>query len=116
MQRAGSSRVHDLTPDMPTQSRQVTLSVTRNKMQLSGMLADSLLSPDFYTDATQKHGLILAGVTNVPIEIVNGMRIDRQDLRSSHEEADTIITQHAIATSMQNKSVCVVCDDTDVFV
>ncbi len=48
-------------------------------------------------------------------EIVHGVRIDRQDLRSAHEEADVIITQHPIANSILDKSVRVVCDDTDVF-
>jgi len=35
MQRAGPSRVHKLTPDVPTPSKQVTLSVTQNKIQLN---------------------------------------------------------------------------------
>ncbi len=53
MQRAGSSRVHNLTPDMPTPSKQVIMSVTKNKVPLNTMLADSLLDPDFYKNATQ---------------------------------------------------------------
>ena len=44
------------------------------------------------------------------------MRIDRHDLCSSYEEADILITQHAIALALLGKSVNVVCDDTDVFV
>ena len=44
------------------------------------------------------------------------MRIDHRDLCSTHEEADILITQHAISLSLLGKSVRVVCDDTDVFV
>ena len=43
------------------------------------------------------------------------MKIERHDLSSSHEEADIIIAQHEIASSLlDDKSVHVVCDDTDV--
>ena len=42
--------------------------------------------------------------------------IDRHDLRSTHEEADIPIAQHAISLSFLGKSVRLVCDDTDVFV
>ena len=42
--------------------------------------------------------------------------IDHQDLSSSREEADIIITQHAISASLLGKVVHVVCDDTDAFV
>ena len=34
----------------------------------------------------------------------------------SHEEADILITQHAISLSLLGKSVRVVCGDTDMFV
>jgi len=44
------------------------------------------------------------------------VRIDRRDLCSTHEEADILITEHAISLSLLGKSVRVVCDDTDVFV
>ncbi len=47
---------------------------------------------------------------------MDGVRIDQQDLCSTHEEADILITQHAVAASVLDKSVHVVCDDTDVFV
>jgi len=36
--------------------------------------------------------------------------------RMSHEEADILITQHAISLSLLGKSIRVVCDDTNVFV
>ena len=50
------------------------------------------------------------------MEIFGGVRIDQHDLCSTHEEADILITQHAISLSLLGKSVRVVCNDTDVFV
>ena len=42
-----------------------------------------------------------------------GVLIQRQDLRTSHEEADVIIAQQAVyAVSQGVKTVSVVCDDT----
>ena len=116
MQRAGSSRVHKLTLDMPTPAKQVILTNTKNKIQLNTILVDGLLNSDYYTNATQKYTLMIAGVSDVPVEIVGGVRINRRDLCSAHEEADVMITQHAIMSSLSGKSVRVMCEDTDVFV
>ena len=41
---------------------------------------------------------------------------DRHDLKKTHEEADVIIIQQAVAlANAGSKYVCIVCDDTDVF-
>ena len=65
-----------------------------------------------------QHGctLIIAGVTDMPVEITSGLKIDQHNLRSTHEEADILITQHVILSSLLGKSVSIVCDNTDVFV
>ena len=96
--------------------KQVILTNTKNKIQLNAMLAEGLLDSGYYIRATKKHTLTIAGVSNVPVEIVGGVRIERHDLCSTHEEADILITQHAISSSLSGNSVRVVCDDTDVFV
>ena len=116
MQRAGSSRAYKLTPDIPAPAKQQVLTNTKNKIQLNSMLAEGLLDSHFYNNATQKHSLVIAGVGDEPVEIDRGVGIDRHDLCSSHEEADILITQHAIALGLLGKSVNVVCGDTDVFV
>ena len=102
----GKERVYDQQP---------VLTNTKNKIQLNTMLAERLLDLHFYNNATEKHSLVIAGVGDVPVEIDSGVRIDRHDLCSS-QEADILITQHAIALGLLSKSVNVVCDDTDVFV
>ncbi|KAK2157857.1 hypothetical protein NP493_1847g00000 [Ridgeia piscesae] len=101
---------------MPAQAKPVILTNTKNKIQLNAMLVEGLLNTDYYTKPTQKHTLTIAGVSDVPVEIVCGVRIDRHDVCSTHEEADIVITQHAIACSLSGKCVRVVCDHTDVFV
>ena len=60
--------------------------------------------------------LTIAGVRHVPVEITDGLRIDRHDLRPTHEEADILIAQHVVSLSLLGKPVHVVCDGTDVFV
>jgi len=80
------------------------------------MLAEGLLDSDYYTNATQNHTVTIAGISDVPVEITSGLRIDRRDLCSTHEKADILITQHAISLSLLGKSARVVCNDTDVFV
>ena len=77
------------------------------------MLVEGLLSSDYYTNASQRHTLTTAGVSDVPVEIVVGVRIGRHDLCSIHEEADIVITQHAISCSLSGNCVRVVCDETD---
>jgi hypothetical protein len=116
LQRAGSSNVHKLVKEMPAPARQQVLSNTKSKVQLNAMLVESLLNSDFFFNATQTHSMTLAGVNDAPIQISRGVRIDRHDLPSKHEEADVIIAQHAISSSILGSSVNVVCDDTDVFV
>ena len=74
-----------------------------------------ILDPGYFTEATQTHTLTIAGIRDVPVNITGGLRIDRHDLRSTHEEADILIAQHAISLSLLDKSVRVVCDDTDIF-
>ena len=96
--------------------RSSILKVAANKEQLNQMLSDALMEPEFYQLATaQGNTLTIAGVKDYPIEITSGVRIDRRDIKAEHEEADLIITQQAILSSVQNKKVVVVSEDTDVF-
>ena len=97
---------------MPTPQEQVILSVTKNKVQLNAMLAEALLDPGFYAQTTSQNSLIIADVTDVPVQITHDLKNNGRDLSSSHEEAVVIITQLAVAMSLEDKSVCVVCEDT----
>ena len=75
-------------------------SVTKTKVQLNAMLAEALLDPGFYAQATSQNSLIIVGVTDVRVEITHDLKINRRDISSSHEEADVIIAQFAVVMSM----------------
>ena len=61
--------------------------------------------------------MIVTGVDPIPTEICGNRVLKRQDLRTTHEEADVIITQQVVHLAKAGKqSICVVADDTDVFV
>ena len=80
------------------------------------MLIDGLIDEYFYKEATQTNMLVIAGHEDTPIQFIRGSVIRDQGLTSSHEEADTIIAQHAIFSCKAGETVHVIADDTDIFV
>ena len=52
------------------------------------------------------------------MEVNDGLIIERKDLTTTHEEADAIMVQQAYKSALDSatKSICVVCDHTDVFI
>ena len=98
-------------------SRSCILGVTQNKKQVNKKLSDALLGPSSYKQATrQGHTMKIVGVEDYPIEITNGVKINRRDINMAHEEADLIIAQQVIMLSKEDHTVSVISDDTDVFV
>ena len=91
---------------MPAPAKPVILTNTKKKIQLNAMLVEGPLNSDDNTNATQKHTLTTAGVSDVPVEIVDGVRIDQHDLCSTQEEADIIITQRASHLVFTLRQVC----------
>ena len=114
-QRSGSIRVYKLTPDMQAPAKQVVLTNTKNKIQLNAMLTEGILDPGYFTESTQTHTLTIARVRDVPVEITDGLRIDRHDLCSTHRYADILIAQHAISLSLYKASMFVLCATTQTF-
>ena len=52
----------------------------------------------------------------VPDQFYRGRTFPRMDLASSHEEADNIVTKHAILRGLEpNSRVCTITEDTDIF-
>ena len=92
----------------------VALTNSKNKIELDA--TEGILDPGYFNEATQTYTLTIAGVRDVLVDITGGLWIDRHDLRSTHEEADILIAQHAISLSLVGKCVRVVCDDTYFFV
>ena len=50
--------------------KQVVLTNTKNKIRLNAMFTEGILDPGYFTEATQMHTFIIAGVRDVPIEIL----------------------------------------------
>ena len=61
--------------------------------------------------------LVITSEHPIPVEIRNGEITLRNELHNTHEEADVMIVNqlfHLVGKGAHN--ICVVCDDTDVFV
>ncbi len=112
-------RVHqlDLNTELPPQK--VVLTVTENKKQLMHILFSELVkNKSFHQKNTQKHKLVITGQDKTPVEISNGgVIINRRDMDTTQEEADTIIVQQLLMASRERAAgITVLSDDTDVFV
>lgn len=72
----------------------------------------------FHRDYTMTHKLVITSSNNTPVEIsYGGVVIHREDMSTSHEEADCIIVQQAVTVATECQvGVSVIADDTDVFI
>ena len=84
-----------------------------NKKQLIKLICDDLQDDkDFMHHG---HTLFITGQEKT-VEITSGNIIERQEMYTTHEEADNIVVQQAfLAASMGASGVAVVADDTDVW-
>jgi hypothetical protein len=72
---------------------------------------------EFLDNVTFTYRLIVSGVEPVPTVVHNGRKTAEFQLNSSHEEADVRVVKHAIwSCKTEEARVCVISDDTDVFV
>ena len=102
-----------LTTQLP--SREAVLGSTKNKTQLIELISMGLLSMAKSQSFERK--LVVTSAKPDPIQCQSGLIIVRQDLRTTHEEADVIIPmQVESAISEGKKDIAIHCDDTDVFV
>ena len=53
----------------------------------------------FHHGYTQNNKLVVTGSNNTPVQISHGVVIYREDISTSHEEADCIIVQQAMMAS-----------------
>jgi len=108
-------RISDLSQQLPkTGYWNGFLTNDRNKLQLSNLLADFIMSgkssiqkDTFVTKGEQC--LFLASDSSSPSTQI-------EELRSSHREADPRIAHHAVFAAKKHRETCVVADDTDVYV
>ena len=109
--------IYKLSANSPLPPQKQILSVTDNKKQLIQIIVETLLSERSVHECCQNR-LIVTGQDNTPVKITpGGIVIRRQDLSTSHKEADVVIVAQAIyAAKEEQKNVAVVADDTDVYV
>ena len=97
----GASRVFRLKETSRLPARSLLFSVTTNKVQVINMIIQNLIE---HKDDPVTPTLIVTGPDPVPLELpgphVNrdtGEVICRHDLRTTQEEADTIIVQQVVS-------------------
>ena len=79
------------------------------------IICQSIISDVQFHAYTAANKLVITG-DDVPTEIYRGVVIARNDIATSHEEADNIIAQQAIMCAKEHPgTTMVVADDTDVF-
>ena len=63
------------------------------------------------------HKLIVSGHEPTPVELFSGHLSNRDDLRTTHEEADVTMVYQVLNIAQSGaQSIKVISDDTDVFV
>ena len=112
------SRVHQLTTAMPIPPQKVILTDLENKRQLIALIVEDLCqNVTFPQGVNLNRRLVVTGEDPIPVEITPVAKILREDMKTTHEEADNILAQQMVLNASQpNKGVSVVSDDTDVFV
>ena len=92
-----ASRVYQLTENTPLPSQKAVLTVSSNKKQLMPIICSSIINDEgFHAQHTTRNKLVITGRGDIPTEIHKGVVIAREDIATSHEEADNIIAQQAI--------------------
>ena len=82
-----------LTPNSPLSSKTVTLKSSHNKVQLIYLICEKLVS--MVTSMKESHCVLITGSSPTPIELKHGIAITRDDIQTTHEEADLIMVQQA---------------------
>ena len=106
-----ASRKYQLNTTMKIPPQKVVLTVSENKCALVELVCEDLLK---YKDDFLLHRLVITGSQSVPVELYKGLIIQRQDLKTTQEEGDTIILHHLSVVEPQ--SAVIIADDTDIFV
>ena len=102
-----------LSLDGPIRPKSIILGNRENKKQLIRILVHALKSARI-PRANGK--LIVTGEDPIPFEINHSGLIPRDDLKTLHEEADTIIVSQMLSMITEGYGqISVICDYTDVF-
>ena len=62
------------------------------------------------------NSLVVNGEMRIPTEVCNWLRVQRSDLKTTHEEADIIVPHQVVyLANIGCQSITVISKDTDVF-
>ena len=108
----GGCKVFQLSANSPLPPQK---TVSENKKKLIQIIVETLIVEAVVPGRSR---LIITGQEDTLVETApDGVVIRREDLKTIHEEADTIIVAQAIyAAKIEGKHVVVVADDTDVYI
>ena len=105
--------LHSLKRSSPLPSKEVTLRVTKTKVQLIELIKEDLIE----NLPVVANKFIITSKQEIPEQLHLGTKSERCDLITSQEEADVIIPYQVLAAITDGKSsIKVYCEDTDVFV
>ena len=91
------------------------MSVQGNKQQLIQLIVDDLEKHALQDPSINKK-LVITGQNETPIEINMRVKIEREDMRTTHEEADNILVQQMVYVVKETgENVSVISDYTDMF-
>ena len=104
---------HTLSKTYPLPSKEVTLRVTKTKVQLIEMVKADLME----NLPVVSNKFIITSKQDTPEQLHFGRKSERNDLTTTQEEADVIIPHQVMAAVTDGKSsIMVICEDTDVMV
>ena len=110
-----ASRKHQLSLHTTLPTQKVVLTVVHNKVQLINLICNYLIN-HIHDNQTK---LVITGQDPTPVQVWNDGTIQREYLKTNHEEADVIIVHHLVrivSGASDDSYIKVACDDTDVFV
>lgn len=112
----GGCKVFQLSANAPLPPQKQVLTVAENKKQLIKIIVATLVA-EAVVPGGYRSRLIITGQEDTPIEIAPDGVIIREDMKTTHEEADAIIVAQAIsAAKEERKYVVIVADDTNVYI
>ena len=111
-----SARTHFLPPSSLLPGKSATLTSASCKSQIIIYITDGVTQRA--ASGCYFNTLLITGLLATPTEITRGIAIERQDPKTSHEEADLIMVQQIYQKVLDHQVdiVSIICDDTDVLV
>jgi len=111
-------RIHDDGVNTPSSSQyHHRLQYNHHCHPLKPFLYLSCMEKALSSGQPATHKLIVSGREPTPVELFSGHLSNRDDLRTTHEQADVTMVYQVLKIAQSNaQSIKVISDETDVFV